>query len=204
MKLIASILFVLLMFGKKCERETWTCKAYSSQDNPFHDILISPDSQDSLTFVNEDFGEINLYLSMQDMKTGEDEKTCLDHRTCICRPFTEQEYRNLKNTISIYTETHYGYQRNKFNNRGCYYEIKSTLTIGAKYFSKSLKESISYLENDLERVQINETIYTNSIIYTNPQKTANDKLDSLCIQKGKGMIALWIGKDVWVREDLVE
>ncbi|MDR9487991.1 hypothetical protein, partial [Salibacter sp.] len=145
---------------------------------------------------------INLYLSMQDMKTGEDEKTCLDHRTCICRPFTEQEYRNIKNTISINTETHYGYQRNKFNNRGCYYEIESTLSGGAKYFSKSLKESILYLENNLEEIEFNGDTYSSCFLYEN--RDNNGTLDSLCIQKGTGMIALWIGKDVWMREDLVE
>ncbi|MDR9487339.1 hypothetical protein [Salibacter sp.] len=201
-KYIAVLFCVVLMFGMKCERETWTCKAYSSKDNPFHDILVSPDSQDSLTFVNEDLGEINLYLSMQDMKTGEDEKTCLDHRTCLCIPYVEQEYRNLKNTINIYNESYFSYNRNKFQSRNCYYEIKSQVSRGIRYIDKGLGSSISYIENNLKSKEISGSEYSNCFMYRNVDKSAT--LDSLCIQKGKGMIALWIGKDVWVREDLVE
>jgi hypothetical protein len=188
---ITVLLFILSLSScSSCSKEV-DCKSYDS-NNALHSVTVNPKLDVLITFTNDSFSNnISLNLIKSEKSDAYEETCTVLSSSCGCERNLEIIISNAKKTI----------------------EISNSINI--LEFSDKNKNPTGYHGNEIEGtlnellhpISINGKTYENSFIFRNraqEYRDSTDILDSLCIQKGKGMIALWIGKDVWVREDLVE
>jgi hypothetical protein len=205
---ITVLLFILSLSScSSCSKEV-DCKSYDS-NNALHSVTVNPKLDVLITFTNDSFSNnISLNLIKSEKSDAYEETCTVLSSSCGCERNLEIIISNAKKTIEISNSINIlEFSDKNKNPTGYQYRLKSTLSSGEKMLTPVGNEIEGTLNELLHPISINGKTYENSFIFRNraqEYRDSTDILDSLCIQKGKGMIALWIGKDVWVREDLVE
>jgi hypothetical protein len=211
----SQILFVvagfLLVHSCKTKMD---CPAYS-KNNKLHRLLLYHDGKEGekITYKNDSLGDMIITIT-NNYKTTSYEEKLKWFGPNECTRYVKQEVSNQSNTVRLVNYIQIS-DRNEENNIGYDYIVASSFEGKENRFVNIYEgkyEIDDYLKDRLEPVTIKKRTYTQSMMIRNDperilgadDKNENDALDSLCIQKGKGMIALWTGEKVWVREDLVE
>ncbi|MDR9398091.1 MAG: hypothetical protein RI562_03445 [Salibacter sp.] len=198
---------LIIMISSSCAKVE-DCKSYD-RNNYMHNVLINPDLESSFIFANDSLGNIQLNITRERI-SGAYTDTCavgFSGTPCGCEQRIDLIMSDSKKRFEIKNSLHIGTPHNDDEDIWMHYRLRSTLSDSELMFTPNESEFSTFLDKRLSSLTIDGKSYSDCFIYDNGSpkyRDSTDVMDSLCIQKGEGMIALWIGENVWVREDLVK